>query len=349
MLAGVSAGSLCWHVGGTTDTFGPDLRPVTDGLGLLPYSNGVHYDSEQQRRPLYQQLVADGTLRRRGHATGRRRRAWSTAAPSWSRRSPTGPATAAAYRRRSRDAGRLGVRDRRIEPRRLDDDRPTERGTGRSGRELELSVIRPASSPTSRPGRGSASCTRPGSPATGRTPCCCWSTRRSTRRASAPLPHERPFDGTPVIDVDRGGKITWHGPGQLVGYPIVALPDPVDVVAYVRRLEEALIDVCAGFGVATGRVEGRSGVWVAGRPARPRAQGRRDRRPGRPRRDDARLRPELRPRHDGVRQHDPCGIADAGVTSLSAELGRDVPVAEVIDPVEVAMTRVLAFEPADRG
>ena len=61
-------------------------------------------------------------------------------------------------------------------------------------------------------------------------------------------PHERPFDGTPVIDVDRGGKITWHGPGQLVGYPIVALPDPVDVVAYVRRLEEALIEVCAGFG-----------------------------------------------------------------------------------------------------
>ena len=75
-------------------------------------------------------------------------------------------------------------------------------------------------------------------------------------------PHERPFDGTPVIDVDRGGKITWHGPGQLVGYPIVALPEPVDVVAYVRRLEQALIEVCAGFGVATGRVEGRSGVWV---------------------------------------------------------------------------------------
>ena len=75
-------------------------------------------------------------------------------------------------------------------------------------------------------------------------------------------PHERPFDGTPVVDVDRGGKITWHGPGQLVGYPIVALPDPIDVVAYVRRLEEALIEVCAGFGLATGRVEGRSGVWL---------------------------------------------------------------------------------------
>src|SRR5919197_5712886 len=73
---------------------------------------------------------------------------------------------------------------------------------------------------------------------------------------------ERPIDGTPVIDVDRGGKITWHGPGQLVGYPIVALPSPVDVVAYVRRTEQLLIDVCAEFGVATGRVEGRSGAWV---------------------------------------------------------------------------------------
>jgi len=68
VLAGVSAGSLCWHVGGTTDSFGPELRPVTDGLGLLPYSNGVHFDSEEQRRPLYRRLVADGTLPD-GHAT----------------------------------------------------------------------------------------------------------------------------------------------------------------------------------------------------------------------------------------------------------------------------------------
>src|ERR671917_1290722 len=75
-------------------------------------------------------------------------------------------------------------------------------------------------------------------------------------------PHERPQDGTPVVDVDRGGKITWHGPGQLVGYPIVRLADPVDVVAHVRRLEAALIDVCDGLGLATERVEGRSGVWV---------------------------------------------------------------------------------------
>ena len=79
---------------------------------------------------------------------------------------------------------------------------------------------------------------------------------------------ERPLDGTPVVDVDRGGKITWHGPGQLVGYPILKLPRPVDVVAHVRRLEEALIRACAEFGVETTRVEGRSGVWVLGDPVR---------------------------------------------------------------------------------
>jgi lipoyl(octanoyl) transferase len=166
-------------------------------------------------------------------------------------------------------------------------------------------------------------------------------------------PHERPFDGTPVIDVDRGGKITWHGPGQLVGYPIVALPDPVDVVAYVRRLEDALIEVCAGFGLATGRVEGRSGVWVAADE------------PG------AGFRPERKVAAIGVRvargvtMHGfalncdpdmtafsnmiPCGIPDAGVTSLSEELGRDISVADAIEPVEAATRRVLAFEPAQAG
>src|SRR5438094_112234 len=77
-------------------------------------------------------------------------------------------------------------------------------------------------------------------------------------------PHERPVDGTPVVEVDRGGKITWHGPGQLVGYPIRRLPDPVDVVVYVRQLEGVLIQVCADLGLATERVEGRSGVWVRG-------------------------------------------------------------------------------------
>lgn len=76
-------------------------------------------------------------------------------------------------------------------------------------------------------------------------------------------PHERPFDGTPVIDVDRGGKITWHGPGQLVGYPIVHLPSNKDVVAHVRRLEDMMIGVCADLGVAAHRVAGRSGVWCS--------------------------------------------------------------------------------------
>jgi lipoyl(octanoyl) transferase len=73
---------------------------------------------------------------------------------------------------------------------------------------------------------------------------------------------ERPDDGTEVIDVDRGGKITWHGPGQLVGYPIMKLPNPIDVVGYVRWLEQILIDICADFGLETERVEGRSGVWA---------------------------------------------------------------------------------------
>jgi lipoyl(octanoyl) transferase len=163
-------------------------------------------------------------------------------------------------------------------------------------------------------------------------------------------PHERPFDGTPVIDVDRGGKITWHGPGQLVGYPIVALPDPVDVVAYVRRLEAALIDVCTDFGVVAGRVEGRSGVWVA---ADEPGQG---------------FRPERKIAAIGIRvargvtMHGfaincdpdlgafgsivPCGIPDAGVTSLSAELGRDISLDDAIGPVEAAMTRVLTGAPA---
>jgi lipoyl(octanoyl) transferase len=156
-------------------------------------------------------------------------------------------------------------------------------------------------------------------------------------------PHERPFDGTPVIDVDRGGKITWHGPGQLVGYPIVRLPDPVDVVAHVRRLEEALMKVCAGLGVATEQVEGRSGVWV-----------RADERG--PDRKVAAIGVRVA---KGVTMHGfalncdpdmsafgnmiPCGIVDAGATSLTQELGRDVPIAEVIDATEDALRRVLTF------
>ena len=143
-------------------------------------------------------------------------------------------------------------------------------------------------------------------------------------------PHERPFDGTPVIDVDRGGKITWHGPGQLVGYPIVRLPSPIDVVAHVRRLEDMMIRVCADLGVTAGRVEGRSGVWVL-------ADG-----PGPDRKIGAigiRVSQNVT-MHGFALNCDcdlswaavivPCGIPDAGVTSLSKELGRDVPVGEVL-------------------
>jgi len=149
-------------------------------------------------------------------------------------------------------------------------------------------------------------------------------------------PLERPVGdpGAPVIDVDRGGKITWHGPGQLVGYPIVALGEPIDVIAYVRSLEEALIRTCAEFRVAATRVGGRSGVWVAGGPGRP------DRKVG-----AIGIRVSR-----GVTMHGfalncdcdlawfdrivPCGLSDAAVSTLSAEAGRAVPVAAVLDVVE---------------
>jgi len=163
-------------------------------------------------------------------------------------------------------------------------------------------------------------------------------------------PHERPVDpgGAPVIDVDRGGKITFHGPGQLVGYPIVRLPDHVLVVDYVRRIEESLIRACAEFGIATARVPGRSGVWLQ-------ADG-----PGRPERKVAAIGIRV---SRGVTMHGfaincdvdlgwydrfvPCGIADAGVTSLSQELGRDVPVSEVIPVVERHLRDLLAWTPYD--
>ncbi|CAG7572833.1 lipoyl(octanoyl) transferase [Barrientosiimonas humi] len=156
-------------------------------------------------------------------------------------------------------------------------------------------------------------------------------------------PHERPFDGTPVIDVDRGGKITWHGPGQLVGYPIVRLPDPVDVVGHVRRLEQLMIDVCAdlGLGDAT-RVEGRSGVWLAADGARP------ERKLGQ---IGIRVSQDVT-MHGFALNCDcdlswaqtivPCGIPDAGVTTLSQELGRDVTVAEVLPFVEKRLPDVIA-------
>jgi lipoyl(octanoyl) transferase len=150
---------------------------------------------------------------------------------------------------------------------------------------------------------------------------------------------ERPFDGTPVIDVDRGGKITWHGPGQLTGYPIVRLPQPLDVVSHVRRLEEALMLVCADLGVETARVEGRSGVWVVGDGV------------------DRKVAAIGVRVSQGVTMHGfalncdcdmsafanmvPCGLTDAGVTSLRQETGRDLTVAEALPYVEKRLAEVL--------
>ena len=157
-------------------------------------------------------------------------------------------------------------------------------------------------------------------------------------------PQERPLDGTPVIDVDRGGKITWHGPGQLVGYPIVRLPESILVVDYVRRLEEALITMLAEYGLTTGRIRGRSGVWLAA--------------------DDRRL--ERKIAAIGVRvatgttMHGfalnvdpdlrwfdriiPCGLTGVGVTSMTAELGRHLTVAEVAQSLRPHLRHYLAFE-----
>ncbi|MGV8857825.1 lipoyl(octanoyl) transferase LipB [Rhodoglobus sp.] len=143
---------------------------------------------------------------------------------------------------------------------------------------------------------------------------------------------ERPDDGTPVIDTDRGGKITWHGPGQLVGYPILRLPDPVDVVAYVRRLEGFLIEVLAELGVAGHQVQHRSGVWVTNGAI-----------------EDKIAAIGIRVA-DGVTMHGfalncsnefdayehivACGIRDAGVTSISRELGRTVQPGDIVELIQ---------------
>jgi lipoyl(octanoyl) transferase len=146
--------------------------------------------------------------------------------------------------------------------------------------------------------------------------------------------YERPTDGTPVIDVDRGGRITWHGPGQLVGYPIVRLASPMDVVAYVRRLEDALIGICADLGVRTERVEGRTGVWVPaderGRERKIAAIGVRVAQGTTMHGFALNCEPDL----SWFTRIVPCGIPDADVTSLSAELGRTVTVAEVLPLAE---------------
>ncbi|RUP06635.1 MAG: lipoyl(octanoyl) transferase LipB [Mycobacterium sp.] len=163
-------------------------------------------------------------------------------------------------------------------------------------------------------------------------------------------PQERPVDGTPVVDTDRGGKITWHGPGQLVGYPIIGLAEPLDVVNYVRVLEEALIKVCGDLGLETGRVDGRSGVWVAGRPARKVAAiGVRVARSTTLHGFALNCDCDLASFTTIV----PCGITDAGVTTLSAELGRRIPVndvrAAVADAVCDALNGLLPVRDHEAG
>jgi len=154
-------------------------------------------------------------------------------------------------------------------------------------------------------------------------------------------PHERPFDGTEVVNVDRGGKLTWHGPGQLVGYPIVRLPDPVLVVDYVAALEDAIMAVLADYGVTGRRVEGRSGVWITG---------------GDNGQDRKIAAVGIRVDH-GVTMHGfslncsndlapyaqiiACGITDAGTTSLSQETGTPVTPAAVVQRVEEELQRTL--------
>ena len=151
---------------------------------------------------------------------------------------------------------------------------------------------------------------------------------------------EKPTDGTPVIDVDRGGKITWHGPGQLVGYPIVRLSNPHELVGFVREIEAGLISVCQEFGISASRIAGRSGVWVVD------SQGERK---------IAAIGIRVA---SGVTMHGfalnvnpdltffskiiPCGINDAEVTSLSAEIGAEVAISDVIPVVKKYLSQSLA-------
>jgi lipoyl(octanoyl) transferase len=145
--------------------------------------------------------------------------------------------------------------------------------------------------------------------------------------------HERPFDGTPVVAVDRGGKLTWHGPGQLVGYPIIKLRNPAGIRDYVERLEAVIIAVLADYGIDAVRIDGRAGVWIE-------ADGKG------PTRKIAAIGIRV---HEGVTMHGfaincnndlapytqiiACGITDAGVTTISQETGRDVPPADLVSRI----------------
>ncbi|OII19696.1 lipoate--protein ligase B [Curtobacterium sp. MCBA15_016] len=146
-------------------------------------------------------------------------------------------------------------------------------------------------------------------------------------------PSDLPTDGSPVVDVDRGGRITWHGPGQLVAYPIVRLAEPLDVVAWVRDLEQVIVDAAAAVGVLAERVPGRSGAWVPGPAGAPHAKV-------------GAIGLHVA---EGVTSHGlainctnsldayaaivPCGISDAGVTTLSRAAGRTVTVDEIVPVV----------------
>ena len=158
-------------------------------------------------------------------------------------------------------------------------------------------------------------------------------------------PAERPFDGTPVIDVDRGGKITWHGPGQLVGYPILTLPGRVGALDYVRRLEQAVIDHLTDLGIAAGRVPQRTGVWLPATALRPQRKicaigvriARRTTMHG--------FALNVTNSTDRFTNIVPCGISDAGVTSLADELDAVPSLAQTARGLVPHLTRLLRFEP----
>ncbi|WP_028276413.1 lipoyl(octanoyl) transferase LipB [Arthrobacter sp. I3] len=145
--------------------------------------------------------------------------------------------------------------------------------------------------------------------------------------------HERPFDGTPVVAVDRGGKLTWHGPGQLIGYPIIKLKNKAGIRDYVERLEAVIIAVLADYGIAAVRIKGRAGVWIEQDEKGP----------------DRKIAAIGIRVHEGVTMHGfaincnndlapygqiiACGISDAGVTTITQELGRDVTPADLVSRI----------------
>ena len=153
------------------------------------------------------------------------------------------------------------------------------------------------------------------------------------------LDSEKPVDGTPVINVDRGGKITWHGPGQLVGYPIVRLANPHELVGFVREIEAGLINVCAEFAISTTRIAGRSGVWIVDERGERKiaAIGIRVASSVTMHGFALNVNPDL----SYFEKIIPCGINDAHVTSLAQELGREISVDEVMPVVERHITHSL--------